>query len=835
MHIATRQSSSCVLCAFRTQVWESLTVAASRSKRPYRVRSVAHRPLLSISRSQVDGTDARRLRIAVCMYPVTVAIPNSSTGTGPTKNTWGRKCSMYELFNFCQTTKPLQAQSQKGVSSRRLFGREDLQYTLVTKLILEQYAVLRQNYAQPSAKEETRSWGIKNKKEYNKWVAAFQLELTKCCAGAVAAKTAERVPKLFNKLRQAFVESGVKGLTATLKYRFATFVMNHGFSKTDIENQMKIVDLRYPLEWFPKARAMQRKIHLHVGPTNSGKTYQALKRLETAKSGVYAGPLRLLAHEVYTRLNAKGRLCSLITGEERRVPDGQDSLLTSCTVEMVPLSTVVDVAVIDEIQMIADIDRGWAWTQALLGIRAKEVHLCGEARTIPLIQDLCAAMGDSLEIHNYDRLSPLEVMKTSLKGDLTKLEKGDAVILFSRLGIHAMKKEIEQRTGKRCAVVYGSLPPETRAQQANLFNDPNSDYDILVASDAVGMGLNLSIKRVIFEATSKHDGSSFRTMETSELKQIAGRAGRYRTAAQAITNSLAPGNTNSLANSTSQPDEKEKKVLKSVGLVTTMEDFDMPILEKAMRTDAPPLEWAGIAAPAEILVRFAAYFPPNTPFSYILVRFADISTLHPRFQLCRFKDQLEIADAIQPFDLTVSDRIIFVSAPAALRDEGMEAAVRALAKCVAEQSGGHLLDIKEINLELLDEKPDAGAKEYLRKIESLHKILTLYLWLSYRFAGVFNSQRLAFHVKALAEEKIDKCLAEVQFDPTLREKTQFLRKRTALQGMRSQAASEVDGAEGHTVQGTPVALPSDWEEDRKTDILLNIPSTREGHEASTHG
>ena len=259
-----------------------------------------------------------------------------------------------------------------------------------------------------------------------------------------------------------------------------------------LKNQRLAADLRYPTEWFPATRTVQRTIHLHIGPTNSGKTYHALQRLEQAESGLYAGPLRLLAHEVYSRLNAKGLNCNLVTGEERRMGrDDTRAAMTSCTVEMVPLNTDLDIAVVDEIQMVADPERGWAWTQALLGIKAKELHLCGEARVEPLIKDLARLTGDKLVIHNYERLSPLRTMHRSLKGKIENLRKGDCLVAFSRLSIHALKKEIEKKSKRRVAVVYGSLPPETRAQQAALFNDPDNDYDVLVASDAIGMGLNL--------------------------------------------------------------------------------------------------------------------------------------------------------------------------------------------------------------------------------------------------------------------------------------------------------------------------------------------------------
>lgn len=293
-------------------------------------------------------------------------------------------------------------------------------------------------------------------------------------------------------LRTAYAQQGNQGLDERLKYEFYTLLMSHRFTQSDIQNQQALADLRYPTEWYPATRAMHRTVHLHVGPTNSGKTYHALKKLEEAKSGVYAGPLRLLAHEIYTRLNAKGKRCTLVTGEERRSPD--DTLRTdmsSCTVEMMPLNKEVEVAVIDEIQMIGNADRGWAWTQALLGVKAKEVHLCGEARSVPLIREICASIGEKLEIHEYTRLSPLQMAKESLNGNLKGLRKGDAVVSFSVMGIHALRRQIEAATGRKVATIYGSLPPETRAQQARLFNDPDNDYDFLVASDAIGMGLNL--------------------------------------------------------------------------------------------------------------------------------------------------------------------------------------------------------------------------------------------------------------------------------------------------------------------------------------------------------
>lgn len=268
-------------------------------------------------------------------------------------------------------------------------------------------------------------------------------------------------------------------------------------SLSDLSTIISASDLSHPALMFSEARVLTRKIHLHVGPTNSGKTHAALVALTKAKTGIFAGPLRLLAHEVYERINngtvspgVAARSCNLLTGEEQRIVDRLAGVV-ACTVEMAPLDSNVEVAVIDEIQMIGDSQRGASWTNAVLGIAAKELHLCGEPSVIPLIQNLAKSCGDDLEIHQYQRLTPLEIAEKSLEGKLENVKKGDCVVTFSRSGIFAVKAKIERETGLKCAVVYGGLPPETKSEQARLFNEVGNQWDVMVASDAVGMGLNL--------------------------------------------------------------------------------------------------------------------------------------------------------------------------------------------------------------------------------------------------------------------------------------------------------------------------------------------------------
>lgn len=576
-------------------------------------------------------------------------------------------------------------------------------------------------------------------------------------------------------LRAAYQLSGSNGLDDRIKYAFYGHVLGSRFTRSDIKNQTALADLRHPIEWYPATRSMQRTIHLHVGPTNSGKTYHALQRLEQAESGVYAGPLRLLAHEVYTRMNAKGKPCSLLTGEERRfATEGSFGQMSACTVEMMPLNKPLEVAVIDEIQMIGSPDRGWAWTQALLGVRADEVHLCGEERTLQIIQELCASMGEKLEVHRYERLSPLRMESSSLDGNLKRLRKGDCVVSFSVMGIHALRTQIEKETGRKVATVYGSLPPETRAQQARLFNDPDNEYDFLVASDAVGMGLNLAIKRIIFESSSKFDGYQRRTLPIADVKQIGGRAGRYRTAHQANKTATAEQDLAAAKGETrldAEPPKAATQNEETVGYITTLERFDFPVIQAAMNSEPEPIRTAGLFPPAPVLERFASYFPPGTPFSFMLTRLHELSQMHKRFHLCGLKDQIWLADIIEPVEnLSITDRNTIVSAPASKTDTDLwRFLMPAFARCVAEQTGGDLVDIEELPLETLEEEISA-SRTYLRELERLHKGIVTYLWLSYRFAGVFPTRTTAFHAKGIVEERIEEVLGKFSFTEAQRRK-----------------------------------------------------------------
>ncbi|KAI0152442.1 P-loop containing nucleoside triphosphate hydrolase protein [Hypoxylon sp. NC0597] len=690
-------------------------------------------------------------------------------------------------------------------------------YGVFRNLVLGRYDLMMNTSQSWAAKQdEYKGFGVNSKLDLQREVKLFRLSIEKACdlAGEKNAISKNDNP-LFWSLRNAFVEGDISGLADEMVFAFQNFLMRSKFPKNIAATHRKIADFRFPYEWFPATRAMQRTIHLHVGPTNSGKTYNALKALENAKSGIYAGPLRLLAHEVYTRFLAKGKKCALVTGEEQRIPENEDNYFRSCTVEMTPLNHPVDVAVIDEIQMIGDSERGWAWTQAFLGVQAKEVHLCGEERAVELIQSLCATIGDECVVTRYNRLSPLETMTESLGGTFENLQKGDAVVTFSRVGIHAIKKQIENATGRRCAMVYGSLPPETRAQQAALFNDPDNDYDFLVASDAIGMGLNLEIKRVIFEQTHKRTKSAYRQMSTSELKQIGGRAGRYRTARHATESGPGPNSKEGEATPPAKPGQP--------GLVTAMENSDLEIIKRAFAREPEPIKTAGIQPPPSVVERFSTYFPPNTPFSYIISRLRDIAQTSPRFHMCFLGEMLKIADLIQPYPMSVYDRCVFLNAPVALREPSGSQVLQAFARCVSRMEGGDLVDIPEVDLELLDideEHFRSRPGEYLRRLEALHKTITLYLWLSYRYSGVFCSQNLAFHVKELVEARIDAHLAKVSVSQA--------KRRARLEAIRKKASKSALQKErvlgnNTSIDGPQHELSGEWNEEGHEEPLFNGP------------
>ena len=328
---------------------------------------------------------------------------------------------------------------------------------------------------------------------------------------------------------------------------------------------------------FPLARAMHRRFILHIGPTNSGKTYEAIERLKQAESGVYLAPLRLLAYEQYDTLNRAGAYCTLVTGEERRVVDG--AWIRSSTIEMLDFKQRYEVAVIDEAQMMTDDERGGAWTAALLGVRAKEIHVCSAPSAENLLKRLIGECGDTFEVVYHERKTPL-IFEQQIFQFPADVRAGDALIVFSRRDVHAVAAEL-QKIGKTCSIIYGALPYDVRYEEARRFRE--GETDIVVATDAIGMGLNMPVRRIVFLQTDKFDGYERRELYYSEIQQIAGRAGRFGIYDQGYVNTL----------------------------------YDAPYVEEALTAELPQDTEAVVAFPEELL-------RINAPLSEILVQWVEM-------------------------------------------------------------------------------------------------------------------------------------------------------------------------------------------------------------------
>uniref|UniRef100_A0A2P2Q6X4 ATP-dependent RNA helicase SUV3L, mitochondrial n=1 Tax=Rhizophora mucronata TaxID=61149 RepID=A0A2P2Q6X4_RHIMU len=462
------------------------------------------------------------------------------------------------------------------------------------------------------------------------------------------------------------------------------------------QSMAESADLTKPHTWFPFARAMKRKIIYHCGPTNSGKTYNALQCFMEARKGIYCSPLRLLAMEVFDKVNALGVYCSLHTGQEKKhVPFSSH---VACTMEMVSNEELYDVAVIDEIQMLADPCRGYAWTRALLGLKADEIHLCGDPSVLGIVRKICSETGDELHEQHYERFKPLVIEAKTLLGDLRNVRSGDCIVAFSRREIFEVKMMIEKYTKHRCCVIYGALPPETRRQQATLFNDPDNEFDVLVASDAVGMGLNLNIRRIVFNSLSKYNGDRNVPILPSQVKQIAGRAGRR--------GSRFPE-----------------------GLTTTLHLDDLPYLIECLKQPFDEVKKVGLFPFFDQVELFAGKIP-NCTFPQLLEKFGENCRLDGSYFLCRHDHIKKIANKLEKVQgLSLEDRFNFCFAPINIRDPKAMYHLLRFASVYSQKL--------PVNIAMGMPKGSAKNDAELLDLETKHQILSAYLWLSNQFEGSF--------------------------------------------------------------------------------------------------
>lgn len=274
-----------------------------------------------------------------------------------------------------------------------------------------------------------------------------------------------------------------------------------------------------PKDEYKEVRKLKRKFYLHLGETNTGKTYNSIQRLKKSSKGIYLSPLRILALENYERLNKEGVKCNLITGEEEIIIEGAAHI--SCTIEKLNINEEYEIAIIDEIQMINDDQRGASWTRALLALNCKEIHICGAINSKELLMDVLEDCGEEYEIKEYKRDIPLiiEYKQFSYKD----VNPGDALVVFSKKRVLELGS-FYSNLGIKSSMIYGDLPPEVRRKQYEQFI--NGESSMLVSTDAIGMGVNLPIRRIVFMEIKKFDGNEVRYLNSQEVKQIAGRARR---------------------------------------------------------------------------------------------------------------------------------------------------------------------------------------------------------------------------------------------------------------------------------------------------------------------
>ena len=453
---------------------------------------------------------------------------------------------------------------------------------------------------------------------------------------------------------------------------------------------------------FTLARQLKRQHHFFLGPTNSGKTYQALLALEKASSGVYLAPLRLLAMEIRDRLIACGVPCNLITGEERVLM--QDAKHTASTIEMMNANRHVEVAIIDEIQMLQDPDRGAAWTAALVGVPAERVFICGSnAVTAPCIEAI-EALNERYEINYLERKTPLILETESLCGKRyskqklkPKLQKGDAIIAFSRKDVLTLSARFRQ-WGYSVASIYGALSPEVRRTESERFN--SGQADILVATDAIGMGLNLPIRRVIFTHIHKFDGIASRPLNMTEVRQIAGRAGRFG--------------------------------IYDTGYVNVLEDDELIHIEHMLSADdTASLNKLPISISFAKIGEITAKLHTRK-IAEVLVFHQDRTRFeHALFQYAALSNQIAqalLVDEHAP-DMSLKDKFIFVCAPISLN--------------VAFEKDYYLLCLQSVAQSKARHLPaapawlNADSPKHLEQAELLSHNLSLYAWLSFKFPQFF--------------------------------------------------------------------------------------------------
>jgi len=466
---------------------------------------------------------------------------------------------------------------------------------------------------------------------------------------------------------------------------------------------------------FPLARSMRRKLTLHIGPTNSGKTYQAMQKLQSADTGYYLAPLRLLALEGYETLKSKGVESSLITGEEQILDE--EATHISSTIEMLNFEVDVDVCVIDEVQMIDDRDRGWAWANAIIGAPAKEIIMTGSANSKEAIVALAEYLGEALEIIEFERKNPLTLLEKAT--NKSEIAEGTAIIAFSRRDVLRLKQELSANF--KVSVVYGNLSPEVRREEARRFRA--GETQILVATDAIAMGMNLPIQTILFSKAEKFDGVKSRHLMPSEIHQISGRAGRFGLSEEGYVGALSPD------------------VLKIIHKNFYKNDHIIKIPFKVM-ANLEHIKLVGKILEETSLYEILKFFVKNMEFN-------------GPFHASSLDDMLEASLIVDKFDLDIATKYHLSCAPLTLKSPYIVAAFESYLHAL--ERGNEVNYIRPVLLGSF-----AQTTDDLLHAEDMVKEISLYLWLSYRFDEFFVDEKKARQSRGILNKYIENTLQQNQ-------------------------------------------------------------------------
>ncbi|PGK52047.1 hypothetical protein CN918_30110 [Priestia megaterium] len=299
-----------------------------------------------------------------------------------------------------------------------------------------------------------------------------------------------------------------------------------------VKSLSKTAVVNHPRDEFAHVRSMQREFVILLGDANTGKTGKAIGALKESTNGVYTGPIRDLASEVFEKVKRAGIPCELLTDETSiREPDAKH---LSTIPETCPLNRRYDVAVIDEIQYLADDIRGSEWLRLLYGLKAKKIFLCGAPHSLPLLLQIIEECGDNYTVETFERKTPL-LFEDKPYQFPNSVQRGDALIVFSRTRAMELAEQLKEE-GISASIVHESLPYYVRKAQLNEFT--RGLTEVLIATNAIGIGVNLPIRRVVFMETQMNEQNGYRPLTVQEVKQISGRAGRYGMFEKGYVNAL---------------------------------------------------------------------------------------------------------------------------------------------------------------------------------------------------------------------------------------------------------------------------------------------------------